>query len=701
MERTAVSVSQPDAVIFRDGLGERRRAIDPTGSQIELLALRSELAAVPSFEFALRERVGRLATFRHAYYGRVLGVERASDHAQTLTLSSEVTPGIRLSELLANTEIRHLPFDINAALYLIRQLVPAVALLHETAGDVGHGSISPERLVITPNGHLVIVEYVLGAALEQLRFTPERYWRELRVAVPRGAPSLRLDQRADVGQLGLVALSLILGRPLRDDEYPSRIGDVVASTWAVSARGGFEPLPPGLRAWLGRALHQDARHAFKSAVEARRELDSVLGDSQFVASPASLEAFLARYHASDRSRTLLAQPAQPQPVLAVSTAKPVIESGAKPAPVVSMPKPLQAAPAQEQAPDEKRDLPKSGDTSTVPGESELEVHLNAPESASLAPKRWVWVAAAAAVLVAVTGAGALAARLLGGRADTMTGTLVVATNPDGAQAFVDGQLRGLTPLSLTLPAGTHSVEFRGDGEPRSLTVTITPGAEVSQYVELPKAVVAVGQLQIRTEPPGARVTVDGRSRGTSPMFVTDLSPGEHSVVLESELGAVRQTVTVEAGATAALVVPMSVAEGAPVSGWVAVSSPVVVQLFERDRLLGSSQSDRIMVSAGRHEIDFVNDAIGYKVSRSLQVAAGKVVSVNLEVPEGTLAVNAVPWAEVWIDGDKVGETPVGNVALPVGQHEVTFRHPELGEQRHTALVTLRGPARLSVDMRRR
>jgi len=460
------------------------------------------------------------------------------------------------------------------------------------------------------------------------------------------------------------------------------------------------PRSRNLRGWLGRALQLDARHAFKSAVEARRELDSVLGDSQFVASPASLEAFLARYHASDRSHASQAQPLQPQPVLAVSNPKPAVGSAVKPAPAVSEPKPLQAAPAQ--APAENHEPPKRAD---IPPpalhEIEREVEIDFSGSASLAPKRWVWVAAAAAVLVAVTGAGALAARLLSARADTMTGTLVVATNPAGAQAYVDGQLRGVTPLSLTLPAGTHSVEFRGDGEPRSLAVTITAGAEVSQYVELPKAVVAVGQLQIRTEPPGARVTVDGRLRGSSPMFVTDLSPGEHAVVLESELGAVRQTVTVEAGATAALVVPMSVAEGAPVSGWVAVSSPVVVQLFERDRLLGSSQSDRIMVAAGRHQIDFVNDAIGYKESRSLQVAAGRVVSVSLEVPNGTLAVNAVPWAEVWIDGDKVGETPVGNVALAVGQHEVTFRHPELGEQRHTALVTLRGPARLSVDMRQR
>ena len=47
-----------------DGLGERRQIVDPTGNEtIELLCLRTALAAVPSFEFALRERVSRLREF--------------------------------------------------------------------------------------------------------------------------------------------------------------------------------------------------------------------------------------------------------------------------------------------------------------------------------------------------------------------------------------------------------------------------------------------------------------------------------------------------------------------------------------------------------------------------------------------------------------------------------------------------------------
>ena len=71
MERAAVPESTPASGGFRDGLGERRHLDSPTGNEaLEQLCLRNELAAVPSFEFALRERVSHLASFRHPQFGR-------------------------------------------------------------------------------------------------------------------------------------------------------------------------------------------------------------------------------------------------------------------------------------------------------------------------------------------------------------------------------------------------------------------------------------------------------------------------------------------------------------------------------------------------------------------------------------------------------------------------------------------------------
>ena len=167
--------------------------------------------------------------------------------------------------------------DINAALHLIRQFVSAIAMLHENAPDVAHGAISPERLVVTSNARVVIARVrARRGARKQLRYSPERYWKELRVALPPGAGDPRFDQRTDVTQIGVVALSLVLGRLLTDDETPENLADVLASARGISGRSGIEPLPPGLRTWIGRALQIDSRHSFESALDARVELDRVL-----------------------------------------------------------------------------------------------------------------------------------------------------------------------------------------------------------------------------------------------------------------------------------------------------------------------------------------------------------------------------------------------------------------------------------------
>ncbi len=132
-----------------------------------------------------------------------------------------------------------------------------------------------------------------------------------------------------------------------------------------------------------------------------------------------------------------------------------------------------------------------------------------------------------------------------------------------------------------------------------------------------------------------------------------------------------------------------------------MKAPVELQLYEGSRLLGTTSSDRVMVSAGKHDLDLVNEPLGYRVTRTIQVPPGKVASIAVNWPTGTLAINALPWAEVLVDGNRVGETPIGNLTLPIGPHEILFRHPDLGEQRQAVTVSLKMPARVSVDMRKK
>src|SRR5688572_5568695 len=220
-------LDRADAPLFVDGLGERVVAADATtGELLQILRIRPPLTAVPSFEFALRERTARLMNFRHAYYARVRRIDRTQAGGGLAVVSDHVE-GTRLSEILRVAHERGLQLDTNAALCLIRQLVPALALLHENARDAAHGLVSPERLIVTPQGQLIVAEHVCGAAVEQMQYGRERLWHELRIAMPPSAGIPRFDQRADVTGIGVVALSLVLGRSLRDDEFPRGVNDLL------------------------------------------------------------------------------------------------------------------------------------------------------------------------------------------------------------------------------------------------------------------------------------------------------------------------------------------------------------------------------------------------------------------------------------------------------------------------------------------
>jgi serine/threonine protein kinase len=834
-------LDRADAPLFADGLGERVLAADATtGELLQVLRLRPELTAVPSFEFALRERTARLTNFRHAYYARVRRVDRLTGGGG-LAIVSDHVEGTRLSEVLRVAHHRGLQLDTNAALCLIRQLVPAVSLLHENARDASHGLIAPERLVVTPHARLVIVEHVLGSGIEQLQFSRDRLWQEFRVAIPSSAGMSRFDHRADVNGIGITALSLVLGRPLTAEEVPHAVPQLLMQARERTAMGEERPLSNAFRNWLGRTLQLDVRRAFASGPEALAALEETLAtDASYIAAPVALENFLAQYHAALSAPASAPAPLaivpppvsapavratatpsafEPPPAFSITPPRPapfaaapaapaapppsVSEPMAPPPPVASAPAKSAPPPAVPAAPpaisfapvpagtsrgfdttpslaappiEEPPAAPASGSVPTLAelisiedlapqmpgadkslseqpiseavrqraGETRASLDRDTldfdafspfsslddsladtppaggfepePEPASaplLAPAARPAMAGrrggarvklliAAAAAVALIAGGVYASRTYSaGSAVPAMGTLNVQSSPAGVEVFVDGVSRGMTPAQVSVAPGSHILELRGRGVPRVIPLQVPAGGQVSQYLEFADTP-TTGMLVVHSQPQGANVTVDGTPRGVAPITIEGLSSGDHEVVLQSPSGTSRHTVKVLAGTTASLVAPIittpAAADG-PVSGWVSVKAPFLIEIHEDGRLIGTTETDRLMLASGRHSLEFVNSSLGYRHTQTVQVVPGKVTSLSVDLPHGTVNLNAAPWAEVWIDGRRVGETPIGNLAVPIGPHEIVFRHPEFGEKKQAVSVTTGAPVRLSVSMK--
>ncbi|MGH9142381.1 MAG: PEGA domain-containing protein, partial [Vicinamibacterales bacterium] len=222
------------------------------------------------------------------------------------------------------------------------------------------------------------------------------------------------------------------------------------------------------------------------------------------------------------------------------------------------------------------------------------------------------------------------------------GQLAVVSDPAGADVIIDGQRRGIAPLTLSLPAGTHALQLTRDAVTRNFSVTIKPGAEVMHHVDLEArpAIPDVGQLQVTSDPSGARVTVDGQPRGVTPASIADIAAGQHTVLIHGDSGTVQRLVIIQRGETASLVVSTNQAA----FGWVSIASPVVMQILEDDRRLGTTETARITMPAGRHTLKIANTQLGYLRSQVVQVPAGGAANITIDLPDGVVNLNALPWA---------------------------------------------------------
>ena len=320
----------------------------------------------------------------------------------------------------------------------------------------------------------------------------------------------------------------------------------------------------------------------------------------------------------------------------------------------------------EAASDDPWGLAKAADTPrrvaarVTPAVAPVNAPVNAPASAA-APQRTWWMAMATAMVIVGLAAFAAGRESLRAAAqgDGTLGTLVLSSHPSGARVAVDGRPEGATPLALRLATGAHAVVItNAAGVSEQFTTDVTAGTSASRHVAFAVA------------PPVAQ--------------------GRPSGVVERR-----------AAAAAGAVAPVAFdAPAASLTGWVTVSLPFDVQVYEGTTYVGSNRGDRILVAAGRHTFDLVNETLQFRAQQTISVRPGQTARLAVDVPAGVLSVNAQPWADVTVGGRNYGETPLANISLPIGTHEVMLRHPTLGERREAVTVRLGTPNRVSVDLRK-
>ena len=127
-------------------------------------------------------------------------------------------------------------------------------------------------------------------------------------------------------------------------------------------------------------------------------------------------------------------------------------------------------------------------------------------------------------------AGEGEAQTLNARLMPLWAAVTFQTTPAGALVRVDGENVGSSPVTTDLLAGRHAYELNLSGY-RSFRGTLEVEANEPQTLPPVNLIGSDGRLALKSQPPGATVTVDGAYRGQTPIDLA-LAPGvNHQIEL--------------------------------------------------------------------------------------------------------------------------------------------------------------------------
>lgn len=253
----------------------------------------------------------------------------------------------------------------------------------------------------------------------------------------------------------------------------------------------------------------------------------------------------------------------------------------------------------------------------------------------------------------------------------LPGHLKIATTPDKASVFINGENKGLTPLTLSdLAPGAYSlkvtapryfaaeqaVDIEGLGRTTELRFQLEP---------------AWGDIAFRSEPPGATISVAGKDYGTTPGTAEVLASGEQVEISLPGYKTWRQTLSIGVGEykewpSVTLL---------PADSEIQLSSvPAGASITLDGQYLGSTPTTLALSPDTRHELNLF--LAGYEQLRTQIVLARgerKALEVKLTAKLGSLDITSKPDnADLYVDGTLRGTTPI-TLNLPARSWQLEVR----------------------------
>jgi serine/threonine-protein kinase len=361
-------------------------------------------------------------------------------------IAMEYVPGVDLRALIeqAGRKPGSIPADMSATILIAA--CDALHYAHERKNAEGqplgivHRDITPSNLLVTFDGTVKIADF--GIAKAKLRAS------RAQTAVgavkgtyaymsPEQARGEDVDRRSDLWSLGVCGWELVTGQRLflRDGE-PATVAAVLSAP--VPDPREFQPsLPAELAAVLLRALERDPNARFASAQAMQLALEAQMRAAQVTPSKILIARRVRRLFRERRGWRGTSLPPSREPTARLAAQGPMAQRS------------LRMAAVRQVSASQRKLL---------------------AAALTLCVCATVWVTRRADPRAAVPPPPAATA--------TATAALDIATDPPGAAVFMDGVLRGASPITVGgISPGVHTVLARRPGHADySQTVRVQAGA---------------------------------------------------------------------------------------------------------------------------------------------------------------------------------------------------------------------------------
>jgi len=258
----------------------------------------------------------------------------------------------------------------------------------------------------------------------------------------------------------------------------------------------------------------------------------------------------------------------------------------------------------------------------------------------------------------------------------------ISSKPVGATIYLDNKkLRQKTPTTLEeIAVGEHSIliEVKGyDSYFKKFSLEKDEFKKIN--VELFKVGTVKDAFISLDKIKGATVTIDGK-KVDLPLKNYKVKPGQDFEIVVKKPGYETYKITKNLKIAQSETIEITLKKRKKVktkskTGTITINTISGSTIFLDGKKLGTTTGTK-KVRSGTHKVRIVNSGKMINYTTSVSVKANTTTTKTINIGKGKVAVSVQPWANVYINGRKIGQTPFPPKLLYAGRYTIKLENPK-------------------------